>query len=156
LPNGGSDGGLRDGGFANRAPGVQGARPAFGAAGTAGGAGSLLGASEPGTDLVNLLMQDADQYTWVAACVGANSAAGFQLATEEPVLSIGGFNGTDPWPSLETFQEMVARGEIHYFIAGGRGFGNSNTAQQISAWVAANFQATTIDGVSVYDLTGKV
>jgi len=71
-------------------------------------------------------------------------------------MSIGGFNGTDPWPSLETFQEMVARGEIHYFIAGGRGFGNSNTAQQISAWVAANFQATTVDGVSVYDLTGLV
>ena len=71
-------------------------------------------------------------------------------------MSIGGFNGTDPWPSLETFQEVVARGEIHYFIAGGRGFGNNNTAQKISAWVAANFPATTVDEVSVYDLSGLV
>jgi 4-amino-4-deoxy-L-arabinose transferase-like glycosyltransferase len=153
FPDGANDGSLGDGGFTNRGPGFQAAMPAFGGA---GGAGSLLDASEPGADLVNLLLQDSDQYTWVAACVGANSAAGFQLATEEPVMSIGGFNGTDPWPSLETFQELVARGEIHYFIAGGRGFGISNTAQQISAWVTANFQVTTINGVSVYDLTGLV
>ena len=31
----------------------------------------------------------ADGYTWVAAAVGVNSAAGIQLATGEPVMAIG-------------------------------------------------------------------
>ena len=37
-------------------------------------------------------------------------------------MAIGGFNGSDPSPTLAQFQEYVADGEIHYFIGGG-GFG---------------------------------
>jgi len=53
---------------------------------------------------------------------GANSAAGYQLATDDPVMAIGGFNGTDPSPTLAQFQAYVAEGKIHYYISGG-GFG---------------------------------
>ena len=38
-------------------------------------------------------------------------------------MAIGGFNGTDPWPTLAAFQQYVADGKIHYFIAGGGGGG---------------------------------
>jgi len=59
---------------------------------------------------------------------------------------------------------IVADGAIHYFIAGGGGFGGgmggsssgSNTSSEISSWVAASFTATTVDGVTVYDLSGGV
>ncbi len=34
-------------------------------------------------------------------------------------MAIGGFNGSDPSPTLAQFQEHVADGEIHYFISGG-------------------------------------
>ena len=34
-------------------------------------------------------------------------------------MPIGGFNGSDPSPTLEQFQQYVANGEIHYYIAGG-------------------------------------
>jgi 4-amino-4-deoxy-L-arabinose transferase-like glycosyltransferase len=107
---------------------------------------------------VALLSQDADHYTWVAAAIGSNSAAGVQLATGKPVMSIGGFNGSDPAPTLEQFQQLVAEGKIHYFLGGGRmggrSMGGSDTAQQISAWVAERFAATSVGGATVYDLTG--
>ena len=72
-------------------------------------------------------------------------------------MAIGGFNGSDPWPTLAAFQQYVASGEIHYFIAGGQGGGpgggGDGTANEITAWVEATFAATTIGGTTVYDLT---
>lgn len=106
--------------------------------------------------MVALLEKDADSYTWVAAAIGSNSASGYQLATGEPVMAIGGFNGSDPSPTLAQFQEYVSQGEIHYFIGGGnmmRSNGGSDNSQDISAWVTENFTATTVDGVTIYDLT---
>lgn len=121
-----------------------------------GGAGGLLGGSRPSEQIVTLLEQNGSDYTWVAATVGSNSAAGYQLATELPVMPIGGFNGSDPSPTLEQFQRYVAEGKIHYFVAGGRGGpgGTSeSTSSAITAWVTANYTATTVDGVTLYDLT---
>jgi 4-amino-4-deoxy-L-arabinose transferase-like glycosyltransferase len=118
--------------------------------------GGLLDASTPSAELQALLLQDAESYTWVAAAVGAQTAAGYQLATERPVMSLGGFNGSDPWPTLEVFQQYVADGEVHYFLGGGgmgRANGGSSSTSEIAAWVAENYTATTVDGVTVYDLT---
>ena len=36
-------------------------------------------------------------------------------------MAIGGFNGTDPAPTLAQFEKYVAEGKIHYFIASGGG-----------------------------------
>jgi 4-amino-4-deoxy-L-arabinose transferase-like glycosyltransferase len=136
-------------------------------------AGGLLDGSTSSAALTQLLEADASSYTWVAAAVGSNSAAGYQLATQEPVMAIGGFNGSDPSPTLAQFQQYVADGEIHFFIAGGgmgggtgRGTGggpggaaagsDSGTSAAISAWVEDSFTATTVDGVSVYDVSGGV
>jgi hypothetical protein len=38
---------------------------------------------------------------------------------------------------------------------GGRSMGGSDAAQQISAWVAENFTATSVGGGTVYDLTAR-
>jgi hypothetical protein len=108
--------------------------------------------------VTDALLADAEEFTWVAATVGANSAAGYQLATESPVMAIGGFNGSDPAPTLAEFQALVAAGQIHYFISGGQGFGGgqmggAQSASEIADWVAASFTATTVDSVTLYDLT---
>ena len=132
--------------------------------GATGGAstGGLLDGSTSSTALTTLLETDASSYTWVAAAVGSNSAAGYQLATQEPVMAIGGFNGSDPSPTLAQFQQWVSQGKIHYFIAQGGGFGagggggpsaSGSTSSQIASWVESTFTAKTVDGVTVYDLT---
>jgi hypothetical protein len=118
--------------------------------------GGLLGSTEPSAALEELLTTDSGDYTWVAAAVGSNNAAGYQLSTEEPVMAIGGFNGSDPSPTLAEFEAYVAAGEIHYFIGGsgfGQSMGGSSASSEIASWVAENFTATTVDGVTVYDLT---
>ena len=118
--------------------------------------GSLLNAEEPDAEVVAALQEDADQYTWVAAAIGSQNAAGLQLASEEPVMALGGFNGSDPSPSLEELQQYVADGEIHYVLAG-EGFGGQNggskTASEITQWVAENYTAVTIGDTTFYDLT---
>ena len=127
-----------------------------------GGAGGLLTGSESTDEIDALLSTDAESYTWAAAAVGSNSAAGYQLASELPVMAIGGFNGSDPSPTLSQFQTWVADGEIHYFIAsGGRGLGggmsaSGSTSSEISTWVTDNFTAQTVDGVTIYDLSEGV
>jgi hypothetical protein len=77
-------------------------------------------------------------------------------------MAIGGFNGTDPSPTLSQFQTYVAQGKIHYFIAGGRGFGGpggggangtTSTSSQITSWIQSHYTSQTIGGVTVYDLT---
>jgi 4-amino-4-deoxy-L-arabinose transferase-like glycosyltransferase len=135
---------------------------------TTGGAsaGGLLDGSTSSASLTAMLEADASSYTWVAAAVGSNSAAGYQLATQEPVMAIGGFNGSDPSPTLAQFRAWVAAGRIHYFIAGGGGLGGglgggmaggmgggSGTASQVTSWVESTYTAQTVDGVTVYDLT---
>lgn len=159
-PFGGAQG-QAPGGFAFGAPGTaNGGFGRFGGQGNAnggpGGVGSLLNGSQPSSALVALLKQGASGYTWVAAAIGSNSAAGIQLATGEPVMAIGGFNGSDPAPSLAQFQQLVREGKLHYFIASG-GFGTSmggsNASSQIAAWVAQTFTSTTVGGATVYDLS---
>ncbi len=85
--------------------------------------GGLLNGAQVGSEARKLLETDADDYTWAAAAVGAQNAASYQLSTGEPVMAIGGFNGTDPAPTLARFKEYVADGRIHYFIGGGTGGG---------------------------------
>jgi hypothetical protein len=93
--------------------------------------------------------------------VGANQAAGYQLATGDPIMAIGGFNGTDPTPTLAQFEQYVRGGKVHYFISGGVGGGRfggpggttSSTSSQIASWVSANFTSQSVGGVTVYDLT---
>ncbi|GAA4632324.1 hypothetical protein GCM10023196_065290 [Actinoallomurus vinaceus] len=158
FPGGGQTGGGFPGGGQNGAGGMPQARGGVG--GGMGGPGGLLNATTPSTALTALLKQNARSYTWVAATVGSNNASGYQLATGEPVMALGGFNGTDPAPSLQQFQKYVAAGRIHYFI-GGSGMGmmrggnssGSNDAQQIATWVQQHYTAKTVGGVTVYDLS---
>lgn len=167
APQGGQGGqGGQDGGGFERAGGPGG-----------GGPGGLLGGTKASAEATAALRADADEYTWAAAAIGSQNAASYQLASGEPVMAIGGFNGSDPSPTLEQFQQYVQAGKIHWFLgqsgtagggqggaqgggqggeaagatrAGGPGGGTSSA---IETWVKANFTATTIGGATFYDLT---
>jgi 4-amino-4-deoxy-L-arabinose transferase-like glycosyltransferase len=151
---GGAPGGATSQGTAGSAAGGAGHG---GSRGGPGGAMTLLQASEPSADLTALLKDGAAGHTWVAATVGSMPAAGYQLASGDPVMPLGGFNGTDPSPTLAQFQALVASGQVHYFLGEGLSevpdTGGSDATVQITAWVKAHFAATTVGGTTVYDLT---
>ncbi|WP_433919089.1 glycosyltransferase family 39 protein [Streptomyces canus] len=130
-----------------------------GGMGGGGGVGGLLNGASVSAEAKKLLKADADDYTWAAAAIGAQNAASYQLATDESVMAIGGFNGTDPSPTPAQFKEYVADGKIHYFISGGSGGGmggsSSGTSSQITSWVEATFKKVTVGSATFYDLTQK-
>ena len=149
-------------GGAGPAAGIQGGQP--GAAGGLGGAaaaggqpgGGLGGATQVSSAMVSLLHSGAPGYRWAAAIVGATSASSLQLISGEPIMAIGGFNGTDPAPTLASFEKMVAAHEIHYFVAaqrGGFGGSSSGASAQITSWVEQHFSSSSVGGYTVYDLS---
>jgi 4-amino-4-deoxy-L-arabinose transferase-like glycosyltransferase len=122
--------------------------------------GGPFSAPTPGEALAATLAADAGDYTWAAAVVGSSNAAGYQLATDAPVMAVGGFNGTDPAPTLDEFQQLVAERQIHYFIRSrlmtarpGHAPTGSRAAADIAQWVQSNYPPITIDNVTIYDLT---
>jgi 4-amino-4-deoxy-L-arabinose transferase-like glycosyltransferase len=165
-PGNGFPGGGRNGQNGQTAPGGQTApNGATGEGGRAGGMGGggmggLLNGAQVDAEAKKLLETDADRYTWVAAAIGSQNAASYQLGTGDPVMAIGGFNGTDPSPTPAQFKKYVADGRIHYFISGG-GMGggtggDSGSSSQITSWVEANFKEVTAGSATFYDLTQPV
>lgn len=143
LPPGGFPGGA--GGLGN-----LGGRPG-------GAGGGIFGSPTPGKAVTALLEKARiGGYRWAAATIGATNGAGFQLASGQPIMAIGGFNGSDPTPTLAQFQQLVKDGTVHYFISsnfGVPGGGQSGTGTTISAWVQAHYTARTVSGVTMYDLS---
>ncbi|CAM5266559.1 glycosyltransferase family 39 protein [Streptomyces fimicarius] [Streptomyces griseus] len=122
--------------------------------------GGLLNGATVDAEAKALLTKGADDYTWVAAAVGAQNAASYQLATGDPVMAIGGFNGSDPSPTLAQFKKYVAEGKIHYFVSGG-GMGGSPEAPpapppRFPPGVTENFTEVTVGSATFYDLTQPV
>ncbi|MEW2396616.1 glycosyl transferase, partial [Streptomyces sp. NPDC046862] len=156
-PTGGNGGALPGGGQNQQGQqGQQNQRDGMGGGG-GGGVGGLLNGASVSSEAKELLEKNASDYTWAAAAIGAQNAASYQLSTGEPVMAIGGFNGTDPSPTLAEFKKYVEEGKIHYFISSGTGGGmggNSNgTSSQISSWVQENFKEVTVGSSTFYDLT---
>ena len=147
--------------WATISTGHTGSMPTAGPSGSMGDmggsmGGGLLNGSDASNELVALLTENASGYRWAAATTGSQNAASYQLASGLPVIAIGGFNGSDPAPTLEQFKAYVEQGLIRYYISsdgmGGTQMGGSDAASQIAAWVQENFTAQTVGGATVYDL----
>jgi len=133
---------------------ARGSAARFGRSG--GGMGGGMGASVTSA-LKAALQRDAGSYRWVAATEGSEDAASIELATGESVMAIGGFNGQGGNLSLAAFEQYVAKGDIHYYIASGGGGGGApgggNSSSSITSWVKSHYKAETIGGQTVYDLS---
>ena len=132
-----------------------------------GGSGSVS------TTAAAQLAANASRYTWIAATSSAQTAAGLELSTGRSVMAIGGFTGSDNAITLARFEQLVAQGKIHYYVAGGGGAGGGTGAtssgssraggpgmaggvtRTIESWVTKHFKSTTVGGMTVYDLTQR-
>jgi 4-amino-4-deoxy-L-arabinose transferase-like glycosyltransferase len=137
--------------------GLDGTGPGGGA--EPGGAGTA--AIDP--RLVNFLLANRDSARFVVAVQGSQIAAPLILATGEPVVTMGGFNGSDPAPTLAQFQEMVALRQVRYVLLGNAGLGPAPgafaAASAIARWVRGTGElvdpgkhASPIDGLALYQL----
>ncbi|MFN8620803.1 MAG: glycosyltransferase family 39 protein [Chloroflexota bacterium] len=152
------------------APG-QGGPGRFEGTGSNGGGGSGFGGGffpsgfpgfGGGVDEATLqyLVEHRGTARWIVAASGTQGAASMELTSGQPVMAMGGFSGTDPAPSLEQLQALIAKGDLRYVLVGGRGFGGfgpGGARNGISAWVQSACVAVTIAGSNahnVYDCAG--
>ena len=164
----------RLGGFPTGFPGMNKTRRG-GQGALARGAGAMDGRdiASTNTELVALLKSAPTK--WSAATISGSSAASLELASGTAVLGVGGFMGSDPYPTLDQFKAYQAGGQIRYFVVGpifGRRFGGgfpggdggdpgrgrpgefaNGTGTQISQWVKENFTPITVDGQTIYNLS---
>ncbi|AMM33623.1 Dolichyl-phosphate-mannose-mannosyltransferase family protein [Sinomonas atrocyanea] len=106
---------------------------------------------------VEAVTREPSDVTWAAAVIGSSSAAKYEIAARRSVLALGGFDGTDPSPTLEDFKNRVTSGEIGQLIVGTvppattLGLGE---AARILAWVQANYTCRPAGHACLYRLGG--
>ena len=117
--------------------------------------GGATGGGGASTSKALTKLLSASDAKWAAAVNGSQSAAQLELDSDTAVMAIGGWS-SDPAPTLAEFKAWVAAGDVGYYISAGSGGGmggGSSTASAIQEWVAANYDATTVGGQTVYDLS---
>jgi 4-amino-4-deoxy-L-arabinose transferase-like glycosyltransferase len=127
----------------------------FGGFGGAGGPGGPGGFGRSDSPELEAMLKSADN-RWAAAGIGSMSVSDLELKTGTSLMSIGGFAGGDPSPTLAQFQQYVADGQVRYFLAdsgrGGPSWHRTGSAGDITAWVEKTFTKTDVGGTTVYDL----
>jgi 4-amino-4-deoxy-L-arabinose transferase-like glycosyltransferase len=158
---------------------ISGGDPSAGPPATADGRGpggfpGFVG--DPGgtsRELVDYLVANRGDATWLVAVSSANQAGPLQLASGIPVMAMGGFMGGDPAPTLDQLQTYVREGRLRFVMLGGPGgtggpgafrgpggfFGGDgvgNVAGARSAWVAAACTPVSMGGAGgeLYDCAG--
>jgi 4-amino-4-deoxy-L-arabinose transferase-like glycosyltransferase len=123
---------------ASGGPGGFGAPDGLGAPGDIGGGfGGPGGFGQGGATeqaLIDYLQANQGAATYLVATSNSNAAAPIILATGQPVMSLGGFLGSDPILSVQQFASLVQAGTVRFVLAGGGpGFGGGSSG--IMDWV---------------------
>jgi hypothetical protein len=89
--------------------------------GSDGASGGGPGQGTVSSSLVSYLEKHRGTAEYLVAVEGSQSADGIILATGDPVMAMGGFTGSDPYPTLAEFRKLVAEGKVRYVLVGGGG-----------------------------------
>ena len=113
--------------------------------------------SQADSALVQYLLQNQNGATWLVAVDSANESAAIQLTSGQPVMAIGGFNGSDTPLTLEQFKQLVADGKLKYYAASSRGHGGGPNGgnSEITNWIKKNGKVVNYGGsdVTLYELS---
>ena len=113
--------------------------------------------SQADSALVQYLLQNQNGATWLVAVDSANESAAIQLTSGQPVMAIGGFNGSDTQLTLEQFKQLVADGKLKYYAASshGHGGGPNGGNSEITNWIKKNGKVVNYGGsdVTLYELS---
>ena len=113
--------------------------------------------SQADSALVQYLLRNQNGATWLMAVDSANESAAIQLTSGQPVMAIGGFNGSDTPLTLEQFKQLVADGKLKYYAASshGHGGGPNGGNSEITNWIKKNGKVVNYGGsdVTLYELS---
>jgi len=111
--------------------------------------------------LYRYLTAHRDGARYLLAVQGWTAAGPYILATGQAVLPMGGFSGSVPEPTLAKVKQLVATGQLRFFMLGGGGgfagpgglAGRGGETAQIDAWVESSCHTVQLSGA---DSTGTL
>ncbi|MET4589087.1 glycosyltransferase family 39 protein [Arthrobacter sp. 754] len=121
--------------------------------------GSALG-HPADADVVEFLVQSGNvESRWAAASPGSLNAAHYQLSLELPVIPVGGFNGSTPYPRISQFNDYIESGQLRYYLVRHDSQDiepEAEFADEVTDWVRANFVSEQIGSMDVFDLRQRL
>ena len=101
--------------------------------GTGGGGGMGGGGTTVTSDMITYLKKHQDGATWLVAVATDQTASSIIVKSGQPVISMGGWSGSDNAMTLAKLKTLTKSGKLHYIMVstdGGQG-----TNSEITTWV---------------------
>jgi 4-amino-4-deoxy-L-arabinose transferase-like glycosyltransferase len=109
------------------------------------------GGGQVSSTLITYLEKHRGSATYLVATPSSNEAAPIIIATGQPVISLGGFTGSDPILTTAKLASLARQGVVRYFLLGGGGQGGNNS---ITTWIQQHSRLITVGGTQLYEYTG--
>ncbi|MEW1824481.1 glycosyltransferase family 39 protein [Streptomyces sp. NPDC088196] len=98
--------------------------------------GGMGGGTQVSSEMIAYLKKHQDGATWLLAVSTDQTASSIILESGQPVISMGGWSGSDNAMTLAKLKSLVKSGKLHYIIVSSDGGQGTNSA--ITAWVKAH------------------
>jgi len=111
--------------------------------GGAGMGGGFNGTGDGVSRLAEYLVSHKAGETWIVGVPSANSeGAGLIISTGEPVMSMGGFSGSDQILTEDSLKDLIDDGRIRYFLGSSGGEGRTGSGNAgLFTWISGNCAA---------------
>ncbi|MFK0281027.1 ArnT family glycosyltransferase [Streptomyces sp. NPDC090499] len=95
--------------------------------------GGMGGGSQVSSAMITYLKKHQDGATWLVAVATDQTASSIILESGQPVISMGGWSGSDNAMTLAKLKSLVKAGKLHYVVVSSDG--GQGTDSQIATWV---------------------
>ncbi|QUW78914.1 glycosyltransferase family 39 protein [Streptomyces mirabilis] len=94
------------------------------------------GGTQVSSEMITYLKKHQDGATWLLAVATDQTASSVILESGQPVISMGGWSGSDNAMTLAKLKSLVKSGKLHYIIVSSDG--GQGTNSEIATWVKAH------------------
>jgi 4-amino-4-deoxy-L-arabinose transferase-like glycosyltransferase len=94
-----------------------------------GGSGAASQSSSPNSKLISYLEASQGNAKYLVAVSSSHTADDLILATNKPVMTLGGFSGSDPILTTSQLAALASKGTVRYFLL------SSNDQSTLAIWV---------------------
>jgi 4-amino-4-deoxy-L-arabinose transferase-like glycosyltransferase len=96
-------------------------------------AAAFAGSANEDPMLIKYLLTNQGNAKFIVAVASSMNADGIILATNKPVMAMGGFSGSDPILTTSQLAQLVSNGTVRFFMTGGAGRGGGFNIDDLPA-----------------------